>query len=563
MKRIFVLSCCIAIIFSCTKENGTNSDISVPTFTGNVEVFESGCLSKTQLDNSNILWETGDNIVIFDNTANTTGKYTSTGDGASTNFSFVDGTEATSGPYYACYPYENCLSIGENVFKIKFASEQTYKNNSFTSRSFPMVAYSTSNELKFMNVGGLMLISLKTNNLSIQIKKLLIKADQLLCGDVSVSYDGITSPSITNIVDGSNTLTINFDTPLSINSTATPVYVSVPGNTYTNVEVKVITDDDVEQTLKASSVEIIRSKKTTMNVAANRLFTDIASLNSTQSGYSSRQNGNCYVINKPGSYKLPLLEGTTTTDLVADAVDVIWQLSGYRIIENTSLSLDGKYLEFNTTSTLPQGNATVAAMKDGKIIWSWHIWSSSYKLGVDDVDYNGVKWMDRNIGGYLPITVTINESPYVYYKSDLYFAFNRKDPIRPQSSVLDVVDYLTAQQNPTVLYSNKLNNSWTSEPDKFNWIKENPCPIGYKIPSSGFPVIEGTERIGGGMCWMQNASHLDGYNGNGYNYNGATMYWVDYNSTTRAMRLTRDNKIEDSSRAAYLPIRCVKKDNIE
>lgn len=561
MKRYLFIISCIATIISCTKENSINTENVENAFSGAVEAFDVVNATKTQLEGSTIAWSIEDNIVIFDATANTRGKYQTTTAGTSTNFSFVEGGSAADGPYYACYPYESCSSIGAGNFIIEFASNQSYTSNSFSAGSFPMVAYSTTKNLKFMNVGGLMLIQLKTNNLAIKVTKIEIAADQDLCGTVKVNYDGVSAPSIQGISNGTKKLTVNFDSPITINSTATPIFVSVPGKVYTNVTVKVITENGVEQTLKASNVEIIRSKKTTMNVAANRLFTDIALLNSTQSGYSSRQNGNCYIVNSAGSYKIPLLEGTTTSALDVDEVSIEWQKND--IIENVSLSLDGKYLEFNTKASIPQGNALVAAKKAGKIVWSWHIWSSSFRLGTDDVNYNGKYWMDRNIGGYIPVSVTINEKPSTYYKSDIYFAFNRKDPIRPQSPVLEIVDYLTALQNPTILYSNKENQSWTSEHEKFSWTKENPCPIGYEIPTSGFPVIGGPERIGGGMCWMQDKSHLDAYNGYGYYYDNATMYWVNSNSTTRGLRLTRDNTIEDASRAAYMPIRCVKKNDIK
>ena len=172
MKRYLFIISCIATIISCTKENSINSENVENAFSGTVEAFDVVNATKTQLEGSTIVWSAEDNIVIFDATANRKGKYKTTTAGTSTNFSFVEGESAADGPYYACYPYESSSIIGAGNFIIEFASNQSYTSNSFSAGSFPMVAYSTTKNLKFMNVGGLMLIQLKTNNLAIKVTKI-------------------------------------------------------------------------------------------------------------------------------------------------------------------------------------------------------------------------------------------------------------------------------------------------------------------------------------------------------------------------------------------------------
>ncbi|MBQ8463510.1 MAG: fimbrillin family protein [Prevotella sp.] len=127
---------------------------------------------------------------------------------------------------------------------------------------------------------------------------------------------------------------------------------------------------------------------------------------------------NCYIVNAPGTYKLPLVygngvrNGTTNTQsfnpdgtasarflkpfvnhqnsaitdpwitsytsafTISDAV-LVWQdADGLVTPASVKLTDSGTYLEFEVPSaTICQGNAIVAVRdSEGKIAWSWHIW---------------------------------------------------------------------------------------------------------------------------------------------------------------------------------------------
>lgn len=131
---------------------------------------------------------------------------------------------------------------------------------------------------------------------------------------------------------------------------------------------------------------------------------------STFGGTQSQNTANCYVVNAPGWYKLPLVYGnciknganntvvygTDNTTFVnhldktitspylkdnagvvpADAV-LVWQ-DAYKMIdvESVELSSDKNYLVFKVNpDKICQGNALLSVRDANKtILWSWHIW---------------------------------------------------------------------------------------------------------------------------------------------------------------------------------------------
>ena len=176
---------------------------------------------------------------------------------------------------------------------------------------------------------------------------------------------------------------------------------------------------------------------------------------STKGGKTKMNTANCYVINAPGTYKLPCVYGnaikngetnksaftstkggsvrlsrfvkhddTAITDPWVDRppaygneqkCEIVWQdVDG--LISNLELTgskpsgnnTPGYYLEFTVNKDkMHQGNALIAITDNKKgsptILWSWHIWITDYKLGEDDrviTNNNNVQYtvMPVNIG---------------------------------------------------------------------------------------------------------------------------------------------------------------------
>ncbi len=144
---------------------------------------------------------------------------------------------------------------------------------------------------------------------------------------------------------------------------------------------------------------------------------------STKGGTESRNTANCYIVNAPGKYCLPLVYGNgikngitnpsayytsnsgqnilsrfvnhlgnsisnpyiySNTGCTPTGCGIIWQ-DEQNLLKYASLSGDKKYLEFVVDAeNIRQGNAVVAVYRNGVIMWSWHIWVTNYVPGEGD-----------------------------------------------------------------------------------------------------------------------------------------------------------------------------------
>lgn len=142
---------------------------------------------------------------------------------------------------------------------------------------------------------------------------------------------------------------------------------------------------------------------------------------STKGGTTAMNTANCYIINSPGTYKLPLVYGNAIKNSETNCAAYISQKNGKDVLQNlvnhldkeikdpyiyknedcqpkkavlvwqdeegliTSVSLadNNTYLQFETAAAhseaFRQGNAVVAVLDNNdKIMWSWHIWVTDY-----------------------------------------------------------------------------------------------------------------------------------------------------------------------------------------
>ena len=121
---------------------------------------------------------------------------------------------------------------------------------------------------------------------------------------------------------------------------------------------------------------------------------------------STPKSANCYVVNAPGWYKIPLYYGNSLNNSngygtstfqnsagtqinssncnFASSVSsgkLLWQ-DEYALITPSSIKKDGDFLKFYVSpDAIAQGNAVIAALNSsGQILWSWHIWVTNMDL---------------------------------------------------------------------------------------------------------------------------------------------------------------------------------------
>ncbi|VFB12723.1 Uncharacterised protein [Bacteroides heparinolyticus] len=134
------------------------------------------------------------------------------------------------------------------------------------------------------------------------------------------------------------------------------------------------------------------------------------------------RTANCYIVNAPGTYRLPLVygnaikNGTTNSSAYTSTASgtnvltpfinhlgngitnpyiyshagctpanctLVWQ-DEPNLVTDVALSSDTHFLEFTVNqATIRQGNAVVAVRDNSNtVLWSWHIWVTDYKPGT-------------------------------------------------------------------------------------------------------------------------------------------------------------------------------------
>jgi hypothetical protein len=141
-------------------------------------------------------------------------------------------------------------------------------------------------------------------------------------------------------------------------------------------------------------------------------YIDLSKIN--MAGYPTLRNtANCYVVNAPGYYRIPLVYGNaikngqintvavsgsphvdyknaaisaaepyiSNSGTPKDAV-VIWEDTPSQLISTISLDESKEYLQFYIPyDNIQQGNALIAVRDiEGTIMWSWHIWVTALDL---------------------------------------------------------------------------------------------------------------------------------------------------------------------------------------
>lgn len=129
---------------------------------------------------------------------------------------------------------------------------------------------------------------------------------------------------------------------------------------------------------------------------------------STEGETLSQTTANCYVVNAPGTYMLPLVYGNAIVEghhnpgaydkdpkfvdyngnhinspylPTPDDATLVWS-DGFYMFKDVRLSADKKYLIFTIDPDYIQQANAVVAVRDAKdnIMWSWHIWVTEHDI---------------------------------------------------------------------------------------------------------------------------------------------------------------------------------------
>lgn len=173
---------------------------------------------------------------------------------------------------------------------------------------------------------------------------------------------------------------------------------------------------------------------------------------STEGGTLRRTTANCYVVNAPGTYMLPLVYGNAIVDgqlnpgayekdtkfvdysgnhinraelPTPDDATLVWS-DGFYMFKDVRLSADKKYLIFTIDPDyIQQANAVVAVRDAGdNIMWSWHIWVTEHKIN-ETIDYKAYE-NASTIYSIMPCNLGWVDGKMVFYNPrELDFEFTQ------------------------------------------------------------------------------------------------------------------------------------------
>lgn len=230
---------------------------------------------------------------------------------------------------------------------------------------------------------------------------------------------------------------------------------------------------------------------------------------------------NCYIISKPGRYLIPTYVGNDVNQLLSGRSAEVLTLNGStnnRIDNVECVTIDGKnFIQFdlnmfdtagNTALTDVAGGNKLLVLKNanGQIIWSWHLWLCEDGNRPDEYHHTypstGFTVMNRAIGatqyqGFELLGYSLSQ-----WFDGLYYQWGRKDPLLPSgNTVASSATYAKSIQNPRLYYTD-WKGTYTAEnsTDAIGWTSSksvnDPCPPGYKVPSTGI--------------WRSSANNSDG-----------------------------------------------------
>ena len=315
-------------------------------------------------------------------------------------------------------------------------------------------------------------------------------AATLTCNNSAISFsaseDKTSTKTITGVSCVGGTISVasaNTNNYTVSYSNGTITITRKTNGAFSNIKATVSVTPDANHT--ATSV--------TFNVSATEAYTDLSKIDCAGNDRSSMWTANCYMVQKAGKYKLPLVYGnaikngadnttaykpggTTSANYCANFVNhankaisapwitkptsgsgvnkgmgytaktavLLWQDAKGLI---TAVGIDGHYLTMTVgkNASAQQGNALIA-VKDasGIILWSWHIWVTTQTFATStlcslNTGKRTYKVAPVNVG-WVGGVKTTGYTPF--------FQWGRKDPFIPSTGA--------SQQNHAVY---NINNS--------------------------------------------------------------------------------------------------------
>lgn len=275
MKRLTVFTLiAVSMLPACTnealQEKSANQNYSFTART-DAGIKTRTCLGEV-LSNETypLLWEKGDRIIIAPSGKPATSYYETQEQGCDVaEFRFISGLEGNAMPpentaLTALYPAD-AYKFTDGKHTINIPENQTYRKNSISSGTMPMIAGATSRELSFRNVCGILRLRLNTLEQDIRLSSIKVAADKGLAGPIATfegtdvtwnNPDGETGHGITLSCNGAG-----------LSPEPEDFYIVLPPGNYSGFKIQLETEGLDKKSYRMDEVlEIERSAITTVNL---------------------------------------------------------------------------------------------------------------------------------------------------------------------------------------------------------------------------------------------------------------------------------------------------------
>lgn len=343
----------------------------------------------------------------------------------------------------------------------------------------------------------------------------------------------VTGNNVFEYTGGTNDITVTSTAKINDSETEVPVGWTTTFDTEdgTCPDWLTMSEPDAEGNVKIAVAPQDKSTDEAPHATILRNTPEVTDYDLSKEGDASKpiNTANCYIVNAPGTYRLPLVYGNAikndqlNSDCglgednfipaaksaegvvnpwipeadINDAI-ILWQDVQTAMISNAAITSDNKYMTFSVDkATIQQGNAVVAVRDASQnILWSWHIWVTDFKPEEDNL----IPVKQPNV------TTTYNAMPYTlgycagpnpeYYPArDVTITFTQDGTGAKQEFVIRQQYYEKAIYNNTPFYQ---------------WGRKDPFPAATNVKDEADRSGIYIQRSGDG--YVKNCIYAEGMN---------------------------------------------------
>lgn len=350
---------------------------------------------------------------------------------------------------------------------------------------------------------------------------------------ISAGTFEVTGNNVFEYTGGTNDITVTSTAKINDSDTEVPVGWTTAFDTEdgTCPDWLTMSEPDAEGNVKIVVAPQDKSTDEAPHATILRNTPEVTDYDLSKEGGASKpiNTANCYIVNAPGTYRLPLVYGNAikndqlNSDCglgednfipaaksaegvvnpwipeadINDAI-ILWQDVQTAMISSAAITSDKKYMTFSVDkTTIQQGNAVVAVRDASQnILWSWHIWVTDFKPGDDNL----IPVKQPNV------TTTYNAMPYTLG----YCAGPNPEYYPARDVTITFTQDGTGEQKEFVIRQQYYEKAINNNTPFYQWGRKDPFPAATNVKDEADRSGIYIQRSGDG--YVKNCIYAEGMN---------------------------------------------------